>query len=73
MNDRLEIIVLNRPGEVFLPFIDIESTMRFFYRTGHLRNYSIFAHKGKHLLFVDKIDDVNDLMKKLNELAVRTD
>lgn len=73
MNDRLEIIVLNRPGEVFLPFADVESAMRYFYRTGHIKNYSVFAHKGKHLLFVDKIDDVNDLMKQLNVLAVRTD
>ena len=71
MNDRLEIIVLNRPGEVFLPFNDVESAMRFFYRTGHLRNYSVFAHKGKYLLFVDKIDDVKDLMKRLNELAIK--
>jgi hypothetical protein len=71
MNDRLEIIVLNRPGEVFLPFADVESTMRYFYRTGHLRNYSVFAHKGKHMLFVEKIDDVNDLMKRLNELAIK--
>jgi len=71
MNDRLEIIVLNRPGEVFLPFTDVESAMRFFYRTGHLRNFSVFAHKGKHLLFVDRIDDVHDLMKRLNELAIK--
>jgi len=71
MNDRLEIIVLNRPGEIFLPFNDVNSTMRYFYRTGHLGNYSVFAHKGKHLLFVDKIDDVNDLMKKLNTLAIQ--
>ena len=73
MNDRLEIIVLNRPGEVFLPFTDVESAMRYFYRTGHIKNYSVFAHKGKHLLFVDKIDDPNDLMKQLNALAIRTD
>lgn len=73
MNDRLEIIVLNRPGEVFLPFNDVDSAMRFFYRTGHLRNYSVFAHKGKHLFFVEKIDDPNDLMKRLNELAICID
>lgn len=71
MNDRLEIIVLNRPGEVFLPFTDVESAMRYFYRTGHLNNYSVFAHKGKHLFFTDRIDDVNDLMKRLNELAIK--
>jgi len=71
MNDRLEIIVLNRPGGIYLSFNDVESTMRYFYRTGHLRNYSVFAHKGKYLLFVDKIDDVNDLMKKLNTLAIQ--
>lgn len=72
MNDRLEIIVLNRPGEVFLPFTDVESTMRYFYRTGHIKNYSVFAHKGKHLLYVDRIDDVNELMKRLNALAIQT-
>ena len=71
MNDRLEIIVLNRPGEVFLPVTDVESAMRYFYRTGHLNNYSVFAHKGKHLFFTDRIDDVNDLMKRLNELAIK--
>ena len=70
MNDRLEIFILNRPGEVFLPFADVESAMKFLYRTGHLRNFSVFAHKGKHLLFVDKIDDPNALMKQLNALAI---
>lgn len=71
MNDRLEIIVLNRPGEIFLPFNDVQSAMRYFYRTGHLNNYSVFAHKGKHLFYTDKIDDVNELMKKLNALAIQ--
>lgn len=71
MNDRLEIIVLNRPGEIFLPFNNVDSAMRYFFRTGHIQNYSVFAHKGKHLLFFEKIDDVNDLMKQLNELAIK--
>ena len=73
MNDRLEIIVLNRPGEVFLPFYDVESAMRYFYRTGHIKNYSVFAHKGKHLFYVGKVEDPNELMKQLNALAIRTD
>lgn len=71
MNDRLEIFILNRPGEIFLPFHDVESAMRFLYRTGHIKNFSVFAHKGKHLLYVEKLDDVNDLMKRLNALAIQ--
>ena len=69
MNDRFEIIVLNRPGEIFLTFVDVESSMKFFCRATHLNNFSVFAHKGNHSLYVDRVDDVKELVKKLNALA----
>ena len=57
-NDRLEIIVLNRPSETYLSFIDISSALNFLRRTGRIHQFSITAHKGLKAIFFDKIDIV---------------
>ena len=70
-NDRLEIILLNRPSETFLIFIDVQSVLGFLRRSGRIHQFSILAHKGnKSVVFFDKIDPVtleHDLTNFQNE------
>jgi hypothetical protein len=66
MNNRLEILILNRSAEIYTSYQDILSVMSFLNRTGRVNNFSIVAHKGPRALFIDKLEPAT-LVKTLTE------
>lgn len=71
-NNRLEIVVLNRPSEVYTRYVDIPSTMNFLHRVGNVNNFSIIARKGEKAIFINRINVTEkELSKKLNDFAIQ--
>ncbi len=64
MNNRLEILILNLPSEIYTTYIDVPSVLNFFARTGHINHFSVVAHKGNKVIFIEKIDPLT-LAKEL--------
>lgn len=66
--NRLNIFVLHRDG-IFTKYMDIVSAMAFLNRTGRFKSYQIMAHKGSKAIFIEKIENLNDIVKELNAFA----
>ena len=71
-NDRLELLVLNKSGEIYTKYIDIPSVIAFLNRVGtRIRNYAVVAHVGKCSIFIDDITTEKELTKELNNFAIQ--
>jgi hypothetical protein len=71
-NDRLELLVLNKSGEVYTRYVDIPSVIAFLNRVGaRTRNYAVVAHVGKRSIFIDDITTEKELTKELNTFAIQ--
>lgn len=66
INNRMEILILNRSAEVYTTYADILSVMSFLNRTGRVNNFSIVAHKGPRSIFIEKLEPAT-LVKTLTE------
>ena len=66
MNDRLEILVLNKSAEVYTKYVSVIDTMNFLNRVGRTNNFQIVAHKGKKSIFIEKLDP-STLLKTLTD------
>jgi hypothetical protein len=64
--NRLNILVLNKSAEVYVPYIDIPSVIAFLQRTGRPNNFMIVAYKGKRSLVIEKLDP-STLIKELTD------
>ena len=64
--NRLNILVLNKSAEVYVPYIDISSVIAFLQRTGRPNNFMIVAYKGKRSLVIEKLDP-STLIKELTD------
>ncbi len=64
---RIEILVLNKGAEIYTKYADIISALAFLNRVGRINNFSIVAHKGEKALFIEKIENPAELIKKLND------
>ena len=69
--NRLEILVLDRRnGVICNEYIDTQSVMSFFHRTGNIHRFQIVARRGKHALFIEKIDPVT-VAKELSDFDIQ--
>lgn len=69
--NRLEILILDRRnGVICQEYIDVQSVMSFFHRSGHVHRFNIVARKGKRALYIDKIDPLT-ITKELNDFAIQ--
>ena len=71
-NDRLELLVLNKSGEIYTKYVDIPSCISFLNRVAsRIRNYAVVAHMGKRCIFIDDSTTEKELIKELNDFAVQ--
>lgn len=68
---KFEIFLLHR-DEVFVKYVDVQSVIAFFNRTGRARAYSVVARRGKKAIFIENITSMADLNKELTEFMVAT-
>lgn len=69
--NRLKLFCLNNPAEIYTPYSDVNSLINFLERTGRCKIFSIVAVKGARSLFIERIDNVYELQRVLNEFAVK--
>jgi len=67
--NRLKIFVMNNPAEIFTTYVSILDVMNFLNRTGRLGIFSILAVKGDKSLWIEKANNPNELMSKLNDFS----
>jgi hypothetical protein len=65
-NDRLEIIVLNKPADIHTRYVTIQDVMNFLQRVGRINIFEICAHKGRKSIFISKIDPAT-IVKELTD------
>lgn len=65
--NRLKIFCLNNPAEVFTTYVSIPDLMNFLNRTGRLKIFSILATKGNRSLWIERSDNPNEIIKKIND------
>lgn len=71
-NDRLELLVLNKSGEVYTKYVDIPSVVAFLNRVGmRIRNYAVVAHVGKRSIFINDITTEKELTKELYDFSLQ--
>lgn len=65
--NRLKIFCLNNTAEVFTTYVSIPDLMSFLNRTGRLKIFSILATKGTRCMFIERTDNPNEIIKKIND------
>ncbi len=67
--NRLQIFVLNHLSQgdgIFTTYIDTASVLSFLNRVGRVNRFSILAVKGKHSIYIGKLDP-STLLKQLTD------
>lgn len=68
---KFEIFLLHK-DEVYVKYADIQSVIGFFNRMSRANAYSVMARRGEKAIFFEKIENLNDLNKRLTEFMVST-
>lgn len=69
--NRLKLIVLNNPAEIFTTYVTVADLINFLNRTGRPRIFSVLAIKGNRSLFIDRIENPLELEMELNDFAIQ--
>ena len=68
--NRLEILLLDRKNGVIAgEYIDVQSVLGYFHRSGHINRFQIVARRGERALFIDHVD-IATIAKKLSDFAI---